>query len=125
MKASYPQDQKTIDTLLNILQSPNGDTRKLTLECLRSYHKLKNGTNLDIMDISLTIEGSKPSLESAKSMAMYIRRLGASYATIPQESWVSRLVPYHLFGMLTRTHLVLHSLTEARDLDSAVFPYME
>ncbi|KAF8430325.1 armadillo-type protein [Tirmania nivea] len=100
---SYAPNQKMIDALLAILKGSNSDARKLSLECLGILYKLSYGTssNSDVIDLSLTIEESKPSLESAKSMAMYIRRLGSSYTAIPQDSWVSKLIPYHLFGLLT------------------------
>lgn len=97
----------------------------MSLECLGILHILKDGQSSDIIDLSLTIEDSKPSLESARDMAMYIRRLGASYAAVPQTSWISKLVPFYLFGMPLSFACFTHILTLNRYIDYAVFPHME
>lgn len=114
-----------IDALIAILKGSNSDARKLSLACLGTLYKLSYNTNSDVIDLSLTIEESKPSLESAKPMAMYIRRLGSSYPTIPRDSWVSRLIPYHLFGMAVSNTGISHTLTITRTSNYAILPHME
>lgn len=66
--------------------------------CLGALFRKQSGTNSEIVELSLLIERSKPSLETAKDMAMYIRRLGCSHGTVPQNSWIARFVPTYLFG---------------------------
>ena len=69
---------------------------------------------MEIVNLSLLIERSKPSLETAKDMAMYIRRLGFSYGTAPQNSWIARFVPTYLFGKSFVKHFVLNQISRIR-----------
>lgn len=126
-QGSYAQGQKTINAFLAILKGSDSDARKLSLKCLGILYKMSHdtSTNSDIIDLSLTIEESKPSLESARSMATYIRRLGSSYAAIPRDNWLSRFIPYHLFGLLTMKFSpiwsdAIEALGKVADVDSDI-----
>lgn len=99
----YTQNQEIINALLNQLKSHNAEARRLSLECLSVIYRLIHNTSSDVIDVALTIEGTNPSLETARTISMYIRRLGSAYLAIPPESWIARLIPSYLFGKLPKS----------------------
>ncbi|RPB29087.1 hypothetical protein L211DRAFT_845110 [Terfezia boudieri ATCC MYA-4762] len=95
--------QKTINAFLAILKGSDSDARKLSLKCLGNLYKMSHDTctNSDIIDLSLTIEKSKPSLESTRSLLIFVALVHLMLQFPEIIGYQDPYHIYHLFGRLT------------------------
>ncbi|KAL3460241.1 armadillo-type protein [Aspergillus heterothallicus] len=89
------------DALITNLAAPSQQLRLVSLKIL---HELVKGSDEDASIISLTveIEESELTLQSARVLSMQVRKLALSYAQAASQKWMARLIPTFCFGLFSK-----------------------
>lgn len=91
------------EKLITNLASSSHEIRQLSLRCLELLHAHRNPENQlsACINTAQIVESTPLTIVNARNVAMYVRRLGIEYATVPEGTWERRIVPYYCFGLLT------------------------
>lgn len=92
-----------VETLEQNLSSPSHIARSLSLSILKQLYSITRNQESELLSLALLIEETPLNLESARKLAMHIRRLGESYHSAASQSHLSRALPLFCCGMLNFT----------------------
>ncbi|KAH8675937.1 armadillo-type protein [Xylariales sp. PMI_506] len=95
--------EKEEDPLLrSLISNLSSQSSELRLCSLRLLEKLDSAPDqLDILATMLQTEVTSLDLQNVRAIAVHLRKLGASYSQLDENSWLRQAVPAFLFGMLT------------------------
>jgi U3 small nucleolar RNA-associated protein 20 len=95
--------KEMVTKLITNLLLPSHEVRTSSLRCLEILYAYKNPTSQvsEIINTAKLIEDTPLAINNARTISMYIRRLGIEYPSVPKDSWARRIVPYYCFGLLT------------------------
>lgn len=81
------------------LSSQSSELRTASLRLLSNMESAPD--QLDALSIMLQTEQTSLDLQNARAISVHLRKLGAIYSHIDENSWLRQAVPSFLFGMLT------------------------
>ncbi|KAL7274098.1 U3 snoRNP protein [Rhizina undulata] len=96
--------KSVLEKLLSNLTSPSHDVRSLSLACLEILYMKKNkdGNQIsEVINLAKIIEETPLTIQNARTIAMYVRKLGAEHAHVKDDPWQKNVVAYYCFGLLT------------------------
>ncbi|KAH8153790.1 uncharacterized protein LAJ45_01557 [Morchella importuna] len=95
--------KEMVTKLITNLLLPSHEVRTSSLRCLEILYAYKNPTSQvsEIINTAKLIEDTPLAINNARTISMYIRRLGIEYPSVSKDSWERRIVPYYCFGLLT------------------------
>lgn len=96
---SNSEDDLVIQSLVDNLSSPSHDIRLVSLELLKKMAPIPEQSQC--VEIMLHVEQTPLNLEHTRSIAMYLRKLGQEYGSLPDATWLKQGIPNFMFGMLT------------------------
>ncbi|KAH6691525.1 armadillo-type protein, partial [Plectosphaerella plurivora] len=85
--------------LVDNLSSPSHDLRLATLRILQQLQSTPDEQS--ILSLMTDIEETPLSIETMRTIGMHLRKIGLSYASLTEGSWLRQAVPSFLFGMMT------------------------
>ncbi|KAH6660646.1 armadillo-type protein [Truncatella angustata] len=88
-----------LKSLIGNLASQSSELRTASLKLLSSMKSAPD--QLDALSIMLHTQQMPLDLQNARAISVYLRKLGAIYARLHEDSWLRQAVPAYLFGMLT------------------------
>ncbi|KHJ35324.1 putative heat repeat protein [Erysiphe necator] len=94
-------ENSIINTLIYNLSTGSHDVRLLSLLILEQICKEGKQSVPETLSIMMMIENTHVDLQTARSVSMLIRKLGALYSKIDPMSWLKNAIPRFCFGMLT------------------------
>ncbi|KAL8851022.1 MAG: hypothetical protein Q9221_004012 [Calogaya cf. arnoldii] len=83
------------------LHSSSHALRRLSLQIIATAYTKANGGEEDILATALMIETMPLDLKSARTIAMYIRKLGSQFKDDHLHPWVQKAIPHFCFGVQT------------------------
>lgn len=95
--------EEVVTKLVTNLLAPSHEVRTSSLRCLEILYAYKNPTSQvsEIINTAKLIEDTPLTMNNARTISMYIRRLGIEYSSVSKDSWERRIVPCYCFGLLT------------------------
>ena len=87
--------------LVSNLTAPSHELRSLSLRILSAIHHQRHREESEVFNIALRIEDTPLTLETARSVSMYIRKLGSLYDSTAADVHLRKIIPYYCFGILT------------------------
>ncbi|KAI5466033.1 armadillo-type protein [Mariannaea sp. PMI_226] len=92
-------DDPVMTSLIENLSSPSHEIRLASLELLKQVSPSPD--SMDTVNTMINAEETPLALSHTRAIAMLLRKLGQSYASFEEKSWLQQAVPAFLFGMLT------------------------
>jgi len=93
------EDNPLITSLVHNLSTPS---HRLRLASLRNFEILEaTPDHNSALAIMLQIEQTPLDLQNARGLAVHLRKLGQTYASLDSDSWLRQAIPAFLFGMMT------------------------
>ncbi|KAL1872294.1 hypothetical protein VTK73DRAFT_1643 [Phialemonium thermophilum] len=86
-------------SLVQNLSTPSHELRLASLQLLSILEATPDQNSA--LAAMLQIEQTPLDLQNARTISVYIRKLGKTYAQLDQQSWLREAVPSFLFGMMT------------------------
>ncbi|KAM0203736.1 hypothetical protein ACHAPQ_001164 [Fusarium lateritium] len=97
--SSSSEEDPVTKSLIDNLGSPEHDLRLASLNLLRVLSLASDSMNT--VETMIEIEETPLDLAHTRTISMLLRKLGQTYASFEENSWLQRAVPAFLFGMLT------------------------
>ena len=97
--SSTSEEDPVVTSLVENLSSPSHNIRLASLKLLKQMNNLQGSQEL--VDIMIDIEQLPLSLESTRTIAMLLRKLGQKHSSLDESTWLQRGIPNFAFGMLT------------------------
>ncbi|KAK9417787.1 putative Armadillo-type protein [Seiridium unicorne] len=88
-----------LSSLIHNLASQSTQLRIASLQLLSNMDSAPD--QLDVLSIMLQTEQTSLDLQNARAISVHLRKLGAVYSLLDENSWLRQAVPAYLFGMLT------------------------
>ena len=98
-ESSATEDDPVMKSLIENLSSPSHDIRLASLQLLKQLQATSD--TLEPVDVMIDTEETHLSLANARTIAMYLRKLGTGYASFEDHSWLQQAISSFLFGMMT------------------------
>ncbi|CRK31187.1 hypothetical protein BN1708_005377, partial [Verticillium longisporum] len=98
-EGSGTETNPVVKALIENLSSPSHDLRLATLRILGQLDSTPD--ELCCLEVMTDIESSPLELATLRNLAMYIRKLGQTYASLTEGSWLRQAIPSFMFGMMT------------------------
>ena len=92
---------KFTNALIENLASPSHSVRLLSLKILKEL-AIRNVKDPSPVILAIEIEEAPPTLQTARSISMQVRKLAIMYPHIASERWKARLVPHFCFGLFSK-----------------------
>ncbi|RAK86222.1 HEAT repeat protein [Aspergillus costaricaensis CBS 115574] len=89
------------EVLISNLSGPSHKLRLLSLRILRELI-LASGEDAELVSLAIEIEESPLTLQSARVLAMHVRKLALAYPQVVSRRWMARLLPNFCFGLLSK-----------------------
>ncbi|PYI11417.1 HEAT repeat protein [Aspergillus sclerotiicarbonarius CBS 121057] len=89
------------EVLISNLSGPSHKLRLVSLRILREL-VLASGEDAELISTAIEIEESPLTLQSARVLAMHVRKLALSYPQVVSRRWMARLLPHFCFGLLSK-----------------------
>lgn len=90
-----------IHQMIENLHSPSHVLRDLSLQIVQIAYSKSCGSEADILVTALAIERMPLDLKSARTIAMYVRKLASQYKDESLHRWLREAVPHFCFGIQT------------------------
>ncbi|KAL8757737.1 MAG: hypothetical protein Q9199_001990 [Rusavskia elegans] len=87
--------------MIENLHSSSHALRGLALQIIATAYTKVNGGEEDTLATALTIESMPLDLKSARTIAMYIRKLGSQFKVDDLHPWIQKAIPHFCFGIQT------------------------
>ncbi|POS85762.1 hypothetical protein EPUL_002181 [Erysiphe pulchra] len=94
-------EDSMIKSLVCNLSTGSRSIRLLSLQILDQICSKENHSVSEALSIMIMIENTQVDLQTARSVSMLIRKLGALYPSLDSRSWLKDAIPAFCFGMLT------------------------
>ncbi|CAM1506874.1 Fc.00g065150.m01.CDS01 [Cosmosporella sp. VM-42] len=98
-ESSGIEEDPVMKSLIENLSSPSHDIRLASLELLKQMNT--SPESLDSIETMIETEQTPLGLTHTRTIAMFMRKLGTTYASFDANSWLRQAVPSFIFGMLT------------------------
>ncbi|KAE8145233.1 armadillo-type protein [Aspergillus avenaceus] len=89
------------DVLITNLAGPSHDLRLVSLKILREIVQAA-GDDASLISLAIDVEVSPLTLQSARELAMHVRKMAISYPQVASRRWMARLIPNFLFGLFSK-----------------------
>ncbi|KAA8644391.1 putative HEAT repeat protein (DRIM) [Aspergillus tanneri] len=96
-----PSLEELADVLITNLAGPSHQLRLLSLKILRVIVDA-SGDDSSLISVAIEIEESPLTLQSARYLAMQVRKLAISYPQVVSRRWMPRLIPNFCFGLFSK-----------------------
>ncbi|KAL8659571.1 MAG: hypothetical protein Q9226_000352 [Calogaya cf. arnoldii] len=87
--------------MIENLHSSSHTLRRLSLQIIATAYTKANGGEEDILATALMIETMPLDLKSARTIAMYIRKLASQFKDDHLHPWIQKAIPHFCFGVQT------------------------
>ncbi|KAM0332052.1 hypothetical protein ACHAQA_002321 [Verticillium albo-atrum] len=98
-EGSGSEGNPVVKALIENLSSPSHDLRLATLRILGQLDSTPD--ELCCLELMTDIESSPLELATLRVLAMHIRKIGQTYASLTEGSWLRQAIPSFMFGMMT------------------------
>ncbi|PLB55409.1 HEAT repeat protein [Aspergillus steynii IBT 23096] len=96
-----PSLEEFADVLITNLGGPSHHLRLLSLKILRAIVEA-SGEDASLISVAIEIEESPLTLQSARFLAMQVRKLAIAYPQVVSRRWMPRLIPNFCFGLFSK-----------------------
>ncbi|KAL4922847.1 armadillo-type protein [Aspergillus aurantiobrunneus] len=96
-----PAIESFVDALIDNLAAPSHQLRLASLKLLRDL-VIVSGEDASLISLTIEIEESPLTLQSARVLSMQVRKLALSYPQVVSRRWLSRLLPTFCFGLFSK-----------------------
>lgn len=87
--------------MIENLHSSSHTLRGLSLQIIATAYTKVNGIEENMLATALTIESMPLDLQSARTIALYIRKLASQFRVEDLHPWIQKAIPYFCFGIQT------------------------
>ncbi|KAH7163110.1 armadillo-type protein [Dactylonectria estremocensis] len=98
-EGSVTEEDPVVTSLVDNLSSPSHEIRLASLELLKQINTVPD--SVDSVNTMIEVEQTPLDLGHTRTIAMLLRKLGISYASLEDKSWLQQAIPAFLYGMLT------------------------
>lgn len=98
---SQPSLEEFADVLITNLGGPSHHLRLLSLKILRAIVEA-SGEDASLISVAIEVEESPLTIQSARYLAMQVRKLAIAYPQIVSRRWLPRLIPNFCFGLFSK-----------------------
>ncbi|KAJ5286657.1 hypothetical protein N7478_002343 [Penicillium angulare] len=94
-------DEFANNLVLN-LASPSHRLRLASLQILQALVVRINKDDSAPIDLAIEVEESPLTLQSARTLAMHVRKLAMFYPQVAPRKWMATMIPYFCFGLFSK-----------------------
>ncbi|KAF9879683.1 down-regulated in metastasis [Colletotrichum karsti] len=93
------EEDPVVQALIENLSAPSHELRLASLKILQQLESTPDEHSCHVL--MLDIEQTPMELSSLRNVAMHLRKLGQTYSSLSENSWLAKAIPSFMFGMLT------------------------